>query len=182
FRTCLEALERSLLDGPEAEVVVVLNAASDDVCAVMEDVEGAIRLDQRVDLGTAANWNRGVEATSAPRFAIVHEDARPDGGWLGTLCAAMDANAEVAIAGATLFNGDGTLQNRGWCTWDNGRSWPVREDTFGEVPADPVLPVDLVSSATALIDRRLWDVIGGFDETFFPAVGADVDLGWAAWA
>lgn len=182
FRACLQSLTQSLGEGPSAEVVVVLNDAADDVRAVMDEVSGARYLTQTEDLGTAGSWNRAVAATTAPRVAIVHEDARPQPGWLAALSAVMDDDPTVAVAGATLLNPDGSLQNRGWITWDNGCSWPIRQEFFGTVPEDPLLLVDAVSSATSLVDRAHWDEVGGFDERFFPAVGVDVDLGWSAWA
>ncbi len=39
----------------------------------------------------------------------------------------------------------------------------------------------LVISAVLGVDRRLWDVVGGFDEDFVGYGGEDWDFGWRAW-
>ena len=67
--------------------------------------------------------------------------------------------------------------------WLDGSCDQVTTQTAPEAAAGKgPLDVDFVSSACLLLDRTIWERIGGLDERFFPAVGADIDLGLALWA
>ena len=183
LRRCLEAVASSCEHALSIQTIVCLNAASRDVDAVVESTSGAIVMRSTVNLGTAATWNRAIDACPAPRFAIVHEDARPRLGWLSALVAALDADSSVAVAGATICGPDHGVQSQGWVHWRNGEIWQIAPDTApGLAVGDDPYPVDSVSSATMLVDRAHWAAVGGFDERLFPAFWVERDLCAAAWA
>ena len=71
---CLRALADSGT-GVRVQTVLSANAADVDVQEVIDAAHGAVVMRSDVNLGTAATWNRAVEAIDAQRFAIVHEDS-----------------------------------------------------------------------------------------------------------
>ena len=100
------------------EVVLVLNGATDDVRALVdEQVRGARLVDAPVDLGLAAAWRQGLELARGRRIALLHEDSYPQAGWLAPLVETLDALPHAGVAGARLLHPDGRHQNDGWVLW-----------------------------------------------------------------
>jgi len=168
LRACLEAIAADD-SNVAAQAVVCCNAADPSVMDVVAASSGAVVMRSQVNLGTAVTWNRAAEAIKAPRIAIVHEDARPAPGWLDALTSALDADPDTVIAGATTVGVDGRVNAQGFVLWSDGTSWPVSGQLAAglELPEQPY-PVDIVNSATMLVERTHWEESGGFHEGTFP--------------
>jgi GT2 family glycosyltransferase len=170
---CLAAIERAA--GAAAfEVVVVLGAATDAVREVARAAAGVRVVDVGANTGTAAAWNLGFDAASAPRVAVLHEDTEVAPGWLDRLLATMEEEPRAGVVAARNVDAGGALLHAGAVIWRDGSLSSVTVD----VPAAP-FGVGVAGSACMLVDRAAWEAAGGFDERFFPFTYVDVDFALA---
>src|SRR5260221_506107 len=111
---CLRALRERIGGGVPYEVVVLFNAASDDVeDAVRSTVEGAVFLKSAVNLGFAGGCNLAATAARGEYLALLNDDALIEPGWLERLLETADANPTAgAVCGSVLFP-DGRIQEAG---------------------------------------------------------------------
>ncbi len=176
----IEACLRSALSQTadvEYEVIVVDNASADDTVARARAHAPAVRL-IRLDenLGFAGGVNRGVAAAQGDRIALLNPDAeaRPD--WLRHILAPLD-DSSVGVAGGKVLHLDGRIQSVGG-TLDAQLLLPAYR---GEGEADQGqydAPTDVWSAhgAAMAFRRNVWDALGGFDESYFPAYLEESDF------
>jgi GT2 family glycosyltransferase len=183
-RECLTAIATARDNDVECEVVAVLNAVGPEVERLVEEEATAARIVRtEVNCGTAAGWNLGFEAAAAPWVALIHEDSAPRPGWLLSLLRTAEDEPHAGAIGSRLLFPDGSVENGGWVFWRDGCVTQLDERTAPSlINATAPYAVDLCSSAALMIERAAWQRIGGFDERFYPAVYADVDLCTALWA
>lgn len=184
---CLDALAGQT---HPADVLVVDNGSSlDDVRRLRaRAATGAIRLRlEPENLGFAGGVNVGIRLAQHDGYdavALLNNDALPEPGWLEALVAALEADAEAAIAtGLLLRRSDdravaGTIDTAGdgLSTW--GMPFP-RGRADGRERAPERGRVFSASGGASLYRTALFDEIGLFDETFF-AYFEDIDIGFRA--
>jgi GT2 family glycosyltransferase len=179
---CLRAIVVAGTDGLAVQIVLCANAADRDVVELVDSAAEAVVVRSGFDLGTAAIWNMGVTAVSAPRFAIVHEDAVVEPGWLGTLWEQLEVDPAVGVAGPTIRRPNGEILSQGRVLWRDGLPWSIDPQAAPDLELAAATSVDYVDSSTMLADRSLWDELDGFDEGTFPGYTVDVDFCTGAWA
>lgn len=176
---CLEALAAQR--GPAFEVIVVDNASTDGTSDMVRSRFPEMRLITLPrNLGFAGGNNAGVPHARGRFIAFLNNDTIPQPDWLLRLSAGIDRDAGFLLAtsrivymhDAALIDsaGDGMFRWGGAFKWYHGRR--VEEaiestEVFG------------VCGAACLIDRRVFDELGGFDLAFF-ASHEDVDLSYRA--
>lgn len=169
---CLEALARQTYPKDALEVVVVDNASQDDVRSVVARFPNAACAFQPVR-GPAAARNLGVSVSRGEVIAFTDADCLPEPGWL-----ANGVRALLALPRCGMLAG--------------------RVDLF---PADPARPTaaelydsvtylqqrrhaerGFAATANAFVLRRVWDEVGGFDQSFTTASAEDQEWGRRAGA
>src|SRR5581483_5300537 len=175
-RRCLAALRET---APEAEVIVVDNASTDETpeLPTAEHEAGRIRAilnDVNRFYGPASN--QGARAATRELVVFLNNDTIPRPGWLEALVGCLDRDPAVGAVGARLLYPDGRIQHAGIGFEPRGIPFhPGRLDA-GE---DPALGVDrdhpAVTGACLLMPRELFFSVGGFDEDYVMYV-EDVDL------
>jgi N-acetylglucosaminyl-diphospho-decaprenol L-rhamnosyltransferase len=182
---CLAAL-KGLSD---VEVLVVDNASGDRTREEVA-VQGVRLIANPTNAGFAAAVNQGVRATTAPLILLLNPDAY--------LVKGMDAMATLletpgtGVVGGRLIGDDGLPQtgfmarnlptpgtlicevlgiNRLWPR--NRLNWHYRC-----LAIDPMTTalVDQPAGAFLMFSRSAWEVVGGFDERFWPVWFEDVDF------
>ena len=175
------------------ELVVVDNGATDG------SVASAVGLDPDLDvivpggnLGYGAAVNRGVAATTAPYVLVCNPDLEVPVDAVAALAAALDCDGGRALAGPLIRTPEGGR-------YPSARRFPSMFDAAGhallglfvpdnrytrnyqrsELDAAPsdVRDVDWVSGACFLVRRTAFELVGGFDESYF-MYAEDVDLCW----
>jgi GT2 family glycosyltransferase len=175
---CLTALAGCEQSVP-FETVIVLNAPSPQLEAFARgSTRGGRVLLCRANAGPGVGWNLGAAVARAPKLATLHEDSKPDPGWLPPLVVAMDDHGAGAV-GPHLFNLDGSVQNCGWVLFSDGSPRQLIAQDVATA-ADPT-PADTLSGAAMLVDRVAVQAVGGWDERFHPAVFVDLDFCTALW-
>ncbi len=173
---CLAALVEHA--GPTPfEVIVVDDASPDDSADVLEAVAGLRLLRNQRNLGFVGSCNAGADEARGRWLVFLNNDAMVTAGWLETLLATFDQFEGTGLVGARLVYPDGRLQESGGLVFSDGSGWNYGR--FGD-PADPRLAwareTDYCSGAAILIERRLFQRIGRFDERYSPAYYEDTDL------
>jgi GT2 family glycosyltransferase len=179
---CLRAIAAAGEPEPESELVLVVSGDDPALGAVVAELGAdATVLKSSANSGTAASWNLAIEQAHGAHVAILHEDSEPQRGWLDAALATTREHPEAAVVGSRLVEPDG-LVNGGWLIWDDGHTTLLSDRNAPAVLANQnPYPVDYVSGAAVLIERAVWEQVGGYDERFFPAVYADADICTAVW-
>lgn len=162
-------------DGPE-EIVVVDNASADNTIAIVEGL-GVKLVALEENHGFAYGCNLGASLTRGDVIAFLNPDTEPHLGWLPPLVAALE-RPEVGAAMPVM---DLTYSPGHWFTSGSaltylGFAWSTHS---GEpIPADLAeTEVPFPSGAAFVIERSLFDHLGGFRDEYFLYL-EDVDLGW----
>jgi GT2 family glycosyltransferase len=185
--SCLRSLADNV-SGVAHEVIVVLNDPAPQLWA---DLHGAVRGARVVafgaNLGFGPAVNQGAAMASGRYIALLNDDCRIDPGWLEALVDLMARRPTCGVAGSCVLNDDGTLQEAGGVVWADGNTATVAE---GEEPdlRHVERQVDYCGGESLLVRREVWELLGGFDEAYYPAYFEDVDLcfgafqaGWEVW-
>jgi GT2 family glycosyltransferase len=184
LRACVEPLSRM----PGVAVTVVDNDSPDDALATIADLPLNVIRSGR-NGGFAFGCNLGTAAGSAPYVLLLNPDARIDAAALDALCAVLDGDPQVAIAGPRTLADDGSLHHtqrnypRARSSWAQAlflhrvfkrARWAdevIWDAAAYERPAAP----EWLAGSCLLARRSALEAIGGFDERFF-LYCEDVDL------
>lgn len=174
-----------------SEIVAVDNASEDgsaEMLAAHPARPIAIALPRNV--GFAAANNLAARSARGKYLLLLNPDTVVHDGAIDTLMAFAHANPAARIWGGRTVFADGSL-NPSSC-WSRMTPWnlfcratgltaifPKSElfngEAFGGWPRDTVRNVDIVSGCFLLIERTLWEELGGFDPDFF-MYGEEADL------
>ncbi len=197
------ALPEVRQDPDFANVVVSDNGSSDGSREFIRDRYGdrVHIVENGANLGFAAACNRAFAVTSADYVFLLNPDAELRPGALAAIVAFMDLHARCGIAGARIYNYDGSVQSSvgEFDTWAGAF---LRSSAWGDWPLfarfangaslrgwnyDTERRVDLAIGAALAIRRRLITEIGPFDERFFlyheevDYAKRAADAGWETW-
>lgn len=182
---------QSLMDAELAlgyEVIVALNEPTDELTnRLATRVRGARIEVVNANLGFGGAVNNAAQLARGDYIALLNDDCTVTPGWLEELHSLLVRRPAAGIVGSTFLYPDGRVQEVGSVLWRNGHTAPVGD---GEAESTLMFErrVDYCSGASLLIRRELWDLLGGFDDAYYPAYHEDLDLclraaqnGWEVW-
>ena len=179
-RDCLRGIAET---APGAEVIVVDNGSTDGTREFLAAEQEAGRLRcvlNEENLGFGRACNRAAALSQRECVLLLNNDIVPLAGWLDALLAELDDPA-VGVVGSRLLYPDRTVQHAGADFTANGETEHVYRYASANDPgvvSSRDCPV--VTGASLLVRRSLYDALGGFDEGYFMYV-EDVDLCIRAW-
>ena len=161
------------LDGLTCDTVVVDNGSSDNTVDILA-ARGDCRVIQSVNNGYAGGVNQGVRAASpAPAILILNPDVRLGEKSVPWLLGALGDGAGIAVPQVRTPSGslDLSLRREPTVLRGLGLNWtglPLFAE-FLTRPSEYAVPrvVDWALGAVMLISRECYDVVGGWDESFF---------------
>ena len=173
---CLESIARHAPKTP-FEVILAEDASGDPDIGQLAHVSGIRLLQNETNLGFLRSCNAAAKAARGKRLLLLNNDTEVKEHWLDELNDLLNRRPDAGMAGSKLIYPDGRLQEAGAIVWRDGSAW-----NFGRL-SDPnaeqfnyVREADYCSAASVLIDKALWDELGGFDERYAPAYCEDSDF------
>lgn len=118
--------------------------------------------------GFAGANKLGIEVAAGPRLLLLNSDVIPDRpGWLGEMGAFYDATENIGALGPKLLYEDDTLQHAGLYfhraagseVWENVHCFKGLHRSFPA--ANVARPVPAVTAACMMVDRGLYEEVGG---------------------
>jgi O-antigen biosynthesis protein len=145
--------------------------------------------------GFAAANRRGIEAARGKRLLLLNSDVIPDRpGWLQAMNDFYDVQTRIGALGPKLLYEDDSLQHAGLYfhrvdgaeLWENAHCFKGLHRSFPA--ANVARPVPAVTAACMLIDRRLYEQVGGLPLHYVHGDYEDSELciklgeaGWENW-
>ncbi len=174
---CLKSIISHL---PKAsfEILVADDCSTDETMLCGLIFSGAIRvLRHPKNLGFIRSCNAAAAQARGRYLFFLNNDTLVREGWLDELVATFSSVPNIGIAGSKLLFEDGSLQEAGGIIWRLGDGWNWGRGRDPKLPAFCYLrDADWVSGAALMIERGLFEQLGGFDEHFAPAYYEDTDL------
>jgi GT2 family glycosyltransferase len=185
---------RSVLDQTEDisfETIVVDNNSSDTSSqAIEEEFPGILLIKSPKNLGFAQANNLAAERAKGRYLLLLNPDTVVKEGAIQKLHLFARKHPANRIYGGRTLYGDGTL-NPTSC-WRQPTLWSLfcyatglvslfrrhplfDPESYGRWQRDKVRRVDIVTGCFLLIEKEIWDHLGGFDSKFF-MYGEDADL------
>ncbi len=188
--SCLEALEATLPSHLAVEVIVVNDASLDSTAAYLD---GAMRrwpwlrtVHLADNQGFAGACNAGAAAARGRWLHFLNNDTTPQPGWLEPMLAAVQADPSVGIVGSLLVfpphaqEAPLRVQHVGIAFREDRTSTHLYKFCYADLPfVRRSRECQAVTGASLLVDRALFDDIGGFD-TDYRNGGEDLELCFAA--
>ncbi|GMA77190.1 hypothetical protein GCM10025880_36070 [Methylorubrum aminovorans] len=167
------------LAGVTFEVVLVDNASTPETRALYPHLDGVTLIENATNTGFGPACNAGAARARGRFILFLNPDVDLLPGALAAMVAAFRDHEGAGIVGARLVFPGGVLQESGAGFRDDaGLTHP-----HGRGNADPFAPehaatrdVGYVSGAVLMIERTLFEALGGFDPLFAPAYFEDTDL------
>ena len=178
-RACVESLQATLPNGLPYEIILVDDGSTDGTREWLATLAPPFRvlLNER-NLGYAVANNRAVAVARGRLLALLNSDLVLLPGWFDRLVEAHRSLADRAgLVGNVQLNArTGVLDHTGIIISRTGkpehdRTMPSRWFRFFTT----VRPVPAVTGACVLLERALWQQLGGFDEAYING-GEDIDL------
>mgnify|MGYP006266197685 CR=1 FL=1 len=188
-RTAIRAIYENA--GPSFELIVIDNASSDGSVEMIADEFPAARLIRSSDnLGFAGANNEAVRYAAGDALLLLNPDTEVLPGAIDRLMALRAEYPQAGIWGGRTIYADGA-PNPASC-WRRQTLWSLFLQATGlsslgrrsqllnpervlHLRENAPTPVDIVSGCLLLIDRTLFERLGGFSPRFF-MYGEDADL------
>jgi GT2 family glycosyltransferase len=168
-----------VLAGVSFEVVLVDNASAPETRGLYRHLDGVTLIENATNTGFGPACNAGAARARGRYILFLNPDVDLLPGALAAMVATFREYEGTGIVGARLVFPGGVLQESGAGFRDDaGLTHP-----HGRGNADPFAPehaatrdVGYVSGAVLMIERDLFEGLGGFDPLFAPAYFEDTDL------
>ncbi|MGY6284942.1 glycosyltransferase [Methylorubrum extorquens] len=167
------------LAGVRFEVVLVDNASAPETRALYPHLDGVTLIENATNTGFGPACNAGAARARGRFILFLNPDVDLLPGALAAMVATFRDHEGTGIVGARLVFPGGVLQESGAGFRDDAQL----THPHGRGNADPFAPkhaatrdVGYVSGAVLMIERALFEALGGFDPLFAPAYFEDTDL------
>ncbi|MHB8292509.1 MAG: glycosyltransferase family 2 protein, partial [bacterium] len=176
---CLKSiLENTKDNNIPYEITIADDNSSDDTIGSIEKYVKNVKLIRnKNNLGFLKNCNNAAKYASGKYILFLNNDIDVQKDWLKNLLELLENNKSIGMAGPKFIYPDGTLLEAGGIIWKDGESWHYgRYDNPDRPEYNYIKEVDYISGACIMIEKKLFDNIGGFDEIYAPAYYEDADL------
>lgn len=194
---CVLSVQKAL-ENIDGEIIVIDNNSSDDSCAMMKELFPNVKLiENKENLGFPKGNNIGVAQAKGEFICILNPDTVVAEDTFTkilnfvTLSAVEVPNSEIGIIGCKLIDGTGNFlpeSKRGvptpWVAFTKIFGLYKVSNLFGKYYAQHLTEnqsgkVDILVGAFMVMERELYNEIGGFDENCF-MYSDDIDLSYMA--
>ena len=181
---CLQSVEDAIGD-LNAEIIVVDNASSDGSCSMVRQKFPSITLIENKDnLGFSKANNSGVAVAKGTYVLILNPDTVVANNTFTKSIDFIKKQQKFGALGVKLIDGKGTFlpeSKRGIPTPKVSfyKLFSIDLDTYyaNHLGEDESGKVDVLVGAFMLMERAVYNEVGGFDEAYF-MYGEDIDLSY----
>jgi GT2 family glycosyltransferase len=173
---CLESVyanaSESLL-----EVICVDNGSLDDSADRIAARFPQVRLMRQLrNLGFAGGVNAGIDVAEGDVYVLLNQDCLVLPGWLEGFAETFARYPQAGIAGLTMRNRDGSVNHAG-AVVDRPLAYSRH---YTEIRQNEPYAVEYVTGAVFAITQRAWQIVGRFDEGYYPAYYEEADYCYRA--
>lgn len=179
IRFTLRCLAAISANPPRAsvEIIVIDDYSSDETQSILEAMAGIRYIRNEINLGFVGSINRGAACSRGRYLHLLNNDTEVQANWLDALLAVFQDVPAAGIVGSKLIYPNGYLQEAGARLKRDGS---VELIGVNDNPSRAVYnfrrQVDHCSGASILIEKKLFDSLGGLDPVYSPAFYEDCDL------
>jgi len=164
------------------ELIIVDNASEDRTGLFLDEISNVKIIKNKTNLRFSKACNQGAAVANGDYLLFLNNDTIVTPNWLNSLVEVAEKNYDCGAVGSKLVFPDGRLQEAGSIIWKDGSAKGYGRGLDPEAPEFSYLrQVDYCSAASLLVQKRLFDDIGGFGEQYFPAYYEDTDLCKRIW-
>jgi GT2 family glycosyltransferase len=173
---CLSAVLRNT-PAPSYEIIVIDDGSNKPTQDILSKVKNITYVRNHENLGFLRACNRAAESAKGEFIVLLNNDVQVASGWLRALVETFSRYDNVGAVGPKVLFPDGRLQDAGGLIRRDGTTQLIGLFDDPELPRyNSIREVDYVSGCCLIVDNRLFRELGGFDQSFAPAYGEDVDL------
>ena len=151
------------------EIIVVDNGSQDGTLDAVRAYTDVQLIANTRNTGFAHAVNQGLHAATGDVLLLLNQDIVAQPNWLEPVLQRLQQDPQIGIVGSKLLYPDGRVQHAG------GHLLQPSCEGVHYTDDAPANPIDFVTGAAFAIRRACWQVIGNFDEAFYPAYFEDVD-------
>ena len=181
---CLSSLLGLVFPAEQLEIIFVDNGSTDGSVSLVQSRFPAVRiLANKTNVGFSKAANQAASLARGKYVAFLNNDMRVDRDWLRVLVETIDGGDGYVCVGSRVLNWEGTAvdfagrHDDAFCL---NREAGSNSSSDESADSSSVLSLLFVSGGAMLIQRSLFQQVGGFDPDFF-LYHEDVDLGWRLW-
>ncbi len=191
---CVQSVQKAIRD-MDAEIIVIDNNSSDDSCAMMKQRFPNVRLiENGVNSGFPKGNNIGVSEAKGEYLCILNPDTVVAEDTFGRVLAFAKSKTDLGIVGCKLIDGTGNFlpeSKRGvptpWVAFTKISGLYKFFPNFSlfnkyyaqHLDQNETGKVDILVGAFMVMQRELYNELGGFDENCF-MYSDDIDLSYMA--
>lgn len=173
---CLASISKNMPEN-SFEIIVVDDGSTDETERLIGSIPNLRYVRNKANIGFLRSCNKGAGQARGRFILFLNNDTQVLPGWLDELVSAFSRVTRVGICGSKLIYPSGHLQEAGSNLKKNGTVELVGLDDDPEKPCYNFLrEVDHCSAASLLVEKGLFERLGGFDEAYAPAYFEDADL------
>jgi GT2 family glycosyltransferase len=159
------------------EVIVIDDASPEADAAGPARIPWLRFLRNESNLGFVGACNVGARAARGRHLCFLNNDTEVAPGWLDAQLEIFERHPSAGLVGSRLVYPDGRLQEAGAVLYRDGTGWNCGryEDPLASA-YNFLRETDYCSGASLLVERALFERLGGFDPHYAPAYFEDADL------
>ncbi len=191
---CLRSIRMQTCNIRYETIIVDNNSADGSVAAIRREFPALRVISLKENIGFARANNLAAKEAKGRRILLLNPDTVVLDRAIERLVAFAEDNPASRLWGGRTIFADGSL-NRSSC-WRSINLWVLmcfafgltgiapnsrllNPESYGGWKRDTVREVDIVTGCFFMIDRQMWDQLGGFDPLFF-MYGEEADLCYRA--
>lgn len=174
---CLWSIKNNSGTDVAYEVIIADDCSTDETKSRLAEISGLKVLANEKNLGFLRNCNNAVKHTRGRYIVLLNNDTEVSPNWLVLMLNVFSNFDQVGVVAAKLIYPDSRVQEAGGIMMSNGWAHPYgRFEDPEKYEFNYVKEVDCAIGACLMIEKALFERIGGFDERYAPAHYEEFDF------